>query len=184
MRSLRLLATGVAVVAALAGCGGDDDDGDDASPGTTAATVTTTAPAETTTTAGDAEPDAPVTVAAGETSLGATLVDAQGRTLYVFDNDSQLSSACVDACAQAWPPVVVEGDPVVGEGLDADAFETFARADGSMQLAVGGMPLYRFSGDQAAGDVNGQGVGDVWWAVGPDGQKIGAQEASTGGLGY
>jgi hypothetical protein len=32
--------------------------------------------------------------------------------------------------------------------------------------------LYRFSGDAAAGDTNGQGQGGVWFVVAPDGTLI------------
>jgi len=33
-------------------------------------------------------------------------------------------------------------------------------------------PLYRYAGDAAAGDTNGQGTGSVWYVVGADGQPI------------
>lgn len=39
-------------------------------------------------------------------------------------------------------------------------------------LKVGDWPLYTFAHDAAPGDVNGQEVGDVWYAVGPDGTPI------------
>jgi predicted lipoprotein with Yx(FWY)xxD motif len=41
-----------------------------------------------------------------------------------------------------------------------------------MQVKVGDWPLYRFANDAAAGDTNGQGVGGVWFVVGPDGELI------------
>ena len=34
------------------------------------------------------------------------------------------------------------------------------------------LPLYLFSGDEAAGDVNGQGLGDVWWVMDAGGEPI------------
>jgi hypothetical protein len=37
---------------------------------------------------------------------------------------------------------------------------------------LGGHPLYRYSGDTKPGDVNGQGIGGVWSAAGPDGQPV------------
>ena len=43
--------------------------------------------------------------------------------------------------------------------------------DGTMSKA-GDWPLYRFAGDQAPGDVNGQGSGGVWFAMAPDGTLI------------
>ncbi|MBA2624935.1 MAG: hypothetical protein H0U89_04955, partial [Acidimicrobiia bacterium] len=42
------------------------------------------------------------------------------------------------------------------------------------QVTYGDKPLYHYAGDGAPGDVNGQGVGGVWWAVTPDGEKLGA----------
>ena len=42
-------------------------------------------------------------------------------------------------------------------------------------MTVDGWPLYFFSGDSAPGDTNGQGVGDVWYVVGPDGAAIEAE---------
>ncbi|HVM67496.1 MAG TPA: hypothetical protein VMU14_21670, partial [Acidimicrobiales bacterium] len=58
----------------------------------TAATVPTTG-----------APAAAVTL--GSSSAGPVLVDATGRTLYVFDKDTagSGSSACNAACANAWP---------------------------------------------------------------------------------
>jgi predicted lipoprotein with Yx(FWY)xxD motif len=37
---------------------------------------------------------------------------------------------------------------------------------------VGDGPLYFFANDVAPGDTNGQGIGDVWYVVGPDGTAI------------
>ena len=39
-------------------------------------------------------------------------------------------------------------------------------------LKIGDWPLYTFAGDAAPGDVNGQGVGEVWYAVAPDGTLV------------
>ncbi len=44
---------------------------------------------------------------------------------------------------------------------------TFARADGSQQVAYNGEPLYYFTGDTAPGDANGEGVGGVWFIATP-----------------
>ena len=52
------------------------------------------------------------------------------------------------------------------------------RSDGSAQLAAGIWPLYRFAGDAAPGDVNGQGSGDVWFAASPEGKLLGAPGAA------
>ena len=114
---------------------------------------------------------APAAVAT--TSLGDTLVDADGLTLYGFLNDSEGMPTCNDACADAWPPVVLAGAELPA-GLDADVFSVVERSDGTFQLKAGNWPLYRFAGDAIAGDVNGQGSGDVWFAASPDGSLIDA----------
>ena len=41
-----------------------------------------------------------------------------------------------------------------------------------IQLKAGDWPLYRFGGDAAKGDVNGQGSGGKWFATAPDGKLI------------
>ncbi len=111
-------------------------------------------------------------------------MDADGRTLYLFTNDSGGTSSCVDACAQLWPPAPAGGDEAVGDGLDAALLSAIERPDGSTQLAYGGHPLYRYTPDASAGDVNGQGVGGVWFAVDASGEAVQdatADPASTQG---
>ena len=41
-----------------------------------------------------------------------------------------------------------------------------------MQVTYNGRPLYYYSKDKAAGDLLGQGVGDVWWLLAPDGSEV------------
>ena len=41
-----------------------------------------------------------------------------------------------------------------------------------MQVTYNDWPLYYFAGDAQAGDTNGQGVGDVWFAVDASGNAI------------
>ena len=114
---------------------------------------------------GEAPPRA---VFVGETPLGVALTDADGFTLYGFTNDSDGRPTCNDACANAWPPLLVDSD-TLPEGLDAAVFSIVERDDGSLQLKAGKWPLYRFAGDDEPGQTNGQGSGDVWFVVNPDG---------------
>jgi predicted lipoprotein with Yx(FWY)xxD motif len=114
--------------------------------------------------------------------LGSILVDSDGTTLYMFDNDSkgEGASACYDQCASAWPPLTVEGDPTVGGDVTA-SLTTFERDDGTSQVAAAGWPLYYFASDEDPGDANGQGVNDVWWALSPDGSPVESGSDSGGG---
>jgi predicted lipoprotein with Yx(FWY)xxD motif len=118
----------------------------------------------------DASEEAVVSLA--DTSLGEVLVDAEGMTLYVFTNDAAGVPTCEGQCADNWPAALVDGAVTAGDGLDAAAFSTVPALAGGAQLAVGGQPLYTFAADTTAGDVNGQGVGDVWFAVQADGTPV------------
>lgn len=181
--TLALLAAGLLVIAA---CGTDTEEGtsettvaDTGDTTTTAAveeeTTTTAAAAEETTTSAAAE--MAEGVHASETDLGSILVDAEGFTIYIFTNDTEGTSNCNEGCIENWP--AVPGDTAIRADLDAALFGIIARADGSAQLTVNGMPLYRYVPDAAPGDINGQGVGGVWFVVGADGNMIEGAEAAT-----
>lgn len=112
--------------------------------------------------------DGAATLGTTDTDLGTVLTDDSGRTLYVFDVDEGTTSNCYDDCEAAWP--------VVEAGLEAgDADVTLGsttRDDGTEQLTINGRPVYLFSGDSAEGDVNGQGVNDVWWVLDASGEAV------------
>jgi predicted lipoprotein with Yx(FWY)xxD motif len=158
-----------ALVVALAACGGNDDEGS-----TTAATEAPTTAAPTTTAAQEA---GGATVAVANSSLGDILVDADGRTLYAFTKDKGDQSACSGQCATSWPALT--GTATAGTGVQASLLSTSTQANGDSQVTYGGRPLYYFAGDAKPGDTNGQGVGNAWFAVTPDGELV--QEKATGG---
>ena len=111
---------------------------------------------------------------------GAYITDAEGRSLYLFEADTQgqgesmADSTCRDACAEAWPPLVSEGEPQAGEGADVALIATVDRGDGQMQVTYNGWPLYYYTKDQNPGDTNGhdiEGFGAEWYLVAPKGGK-------------
>lgn len=165
----------LAVTALLAGCSSDDEG---TSTDTTVAESTDTTRAEPQSTVVEVTP-APVVsdVDTASNPLGEILVDAEGLTLYFLLTDTAGATTCVDGCAQAWPPLVVTSVSV-GNTLTASDFTLVARPDGTQQLAVGGRPLYRFAGDTKAGDTAGQGLNNVWFVAGADGQPI--DDAASG----
>lgn len=159
------LVTALSLIAAA--CGGDG--------GVTATTVesaaSTTTPAAPTT-----EPPAATTVVAdnvvtiADSVLGRILVDGDGKTLYLFKPDAQGSSTCVEGCAGIWPPLT--GTAVAEEGADGSLLGMVTRDDASEQVTYNGWPLYRYAGDTAPGDTNGQGINGVWFVVSAAGDPI------------
>ena len=77
--------------------------------------------------------------------LGQILVDAKGRTLYLFEADKNGKSACSGACAGTWPPFTA-ASPSAGKGVDGGALATTTRADGTQQVTYQGHPLYYLRG--------------------------------------
>ncbi len=80
-------------------------------PDTTPAPTTANAPTT-------AAPSAEATLAVADSALGQILTDAEGMTLYLLTSDAQGAPTCIDACATAWPPLLVD-DPSqisVGDG--------------------------------------------------------------------
>ena len=153
----------------LAACGDDASSEDDASSSDTTAAVDDRY-GSTDTTDTTVAPDATgaATVAVAEIDgVGEALVSSDGLTLYLFEQDDGLTSACTDACADAWPPLVADGDPVAGDGVDAALLEV---AEGG-QVAYNGHLLYTFSGDSAAGDANGVGI-PSWFPVDAAGNAV------------
>lgn len=105
--------------------------------------------------------------------LGRYLADPAGMTLYLFSNDTVANeSTCYDDCATNWPPFTAEEPLSLPLGVEGE-LTLIERTDGSTQVAYNGMPLYYFARAQQAGDLTGQGVGDVWWIVAP-GAQMGA----------
>lgn len=164
---LRLISVGVVLALALAACGDDAGDTTVEEP----ADTPTEEPADTPTEEPAQEPTG-ATVAVETMDIGEALVDGQGMTLYVFEPDEQGESTCYDDCADNWPPLTTDGDPEAGEGTDAALLGTTERTDGTTQVTYDGWPLYHFGGDAASGDTNGQGINDVWWMVGPEGEPL------------
>jgi predicted lipoprotein with Yx(FWY)xxD motif len=127
-------------------------------------------------------------VALGKTTLGRVLVDARGRTLYLFAKDKGGRSACYGACATYWPPLVSTAKPRAASGVRASSLALTKRTDGKRQVTYAGHPLYTFSLDTRAGQTSGQGLTDFggsWNAVAASGRAVKptASSGSSGGSG-
>lgn len=122
------------------------------------------------------------------TTLGTTVVDAQGKIVYLFAIDSPGHSACTGTCLQYWPLVAAPATvPTSLPGITG-TLGVLDRPDGARQLTLNGWPLYTYAGDTARGAPAGQGLnlaGGRWWVVSPSGTAVkgagASPSASSGG---
>jgi predicted lipoprotein with Yx(FWY)xxD motif len=104
---------------------------------------------------------------AQDPAVGSFLTDAEGNALYLFTPDTTPGeSTCYDDCATAWPPLAPSEGMNLPAGVPGE-LTTVERTDGTQQVAYNDIPLYYYAGDEQPGDINGQGLGGVWFIVPP-----------------
>jgi predicted lipoprotein with Yx(FWY)xxD motif len=99
-------------------------------------------------------------------------VNPQGHTLYMLSGESRTRQFCKSpACLSLWPPVRATSKHTLlkdGAGLHG-SLGIISRPHGLLQVTLRGVPLYRFSGDKAKGEANGEGIREpgnhVWHAA-------------------
>jgi predicted lipoprotein with Yx(FWY)xxD motif len=114
------------------------------------------------------------------TALGDLLVDANGRTLYLFEADRHNVSTLSAAGRAVWPPFTAARLPKAhGAAVGAKLGTTGGPIK---QVTYNGHPLYYYIGDQAPGSVKGQHLkefGALWYVLSPNGRAI-TSKASSG----
>jgi len=170
LRPLILAATAGALL--MAGCGGDDDDSPDSESAGAETSATTTA--EATSTEQPAQSATGTTIKVGDSEYGQMLFDDTDQAIYLFDKESGPKAECYGACAEAWPPVLTEGEPQAGPGAKAQLLGTIQRDDGSTQVTYNDHPLY-FYAHEGKGEVlchNVEEFGGLWLVVDPGGNAV------------
>jgi predicted lipoprotein with Yx(FWY)xxD motif len=126
-------------------------------------------------------------VKVGPSNLGRVLVDAHGKTLYIWAHDKTSKSTCNGDCAEYWPPLLTRGKPVAAAGAKRTLLGTSRRSDGRIQVTYAGHPLYYFVKDKKAGQTTGEGLtgfGGRWDPVSAAGTAVQKQsDATAGGYG-
>jgi predicted lipoprotein with Yx(FWY)xxD motif len=110
-----------------------------------------------------------------QTSLGKTLVDANGRSLYLFAGDTRDLSRLSRAGQAVWPRFTATTKPRALSGAVASQISTITKVNGTAQIAYNGHPLYYYVGDQKPGQTAGQGLnqfGARWYVLTPGGAAI------------
>ena len=121
-----------------------------------------------------------------KTTLGSILVDAQGRTLYIFEKDRTGMSACDTTCVKFWPPLVSRTTPRAEKGVQKAMLGVTRPHNGRRQVTYAGHPLYTFVGDKTPGDIRGEGLtnfGAEWYALAASGRAVEPTQPSSGGYG-
>src|SRR5439155_15880201 len=119
--------------------------------------------------AAPAAPAAAANVKVADNALGKIVTDVTGKTLYINKNDVANSgkSTVSGNTLTVWPVFSIPtGNPVKAPELPGDV-AVITRDDGAKQVTYRGMPLYYFARDNAPGDTNGQGIGNVWFVATP-----------------
>jgi len=115
--------------------------------------------------------------------FGTILVASNGRTLYRYTLDRKNLNRCTSdpTCNKYWPPLLVKAGvkPTAGGSIASRLLGTMKAAHGMRQVTYAGFPLYLFSGDKAAGQVNGQGFLSQWYVVNTKGAFV--KHAVAGG---
>lgn len=172
-RFLTIAAAGA--VLGLAGCG-DDGNGGDGSPDAPASNAYGggAAATEEATEAADAAKPRGTEVALGDSQFGSVLFDGESQAIYIFDKEAGPKSECYGACAEAWPPVLTEGEPQPGGGVKGSLLGITEREDGSAQVTYKGQPLYYYA-HEGPGEVTCHNVdefGGLWLAIDASGDPV------------
>src|SRR5262249_49243721 len=123
-------------------------------------------------------------VKVGPSDLGRVLVDAHGKTLYIWAHDRSSKSTCKGDCVEYWPPLITKGRPQAISGANSKLLGASKRSDGRLQVTYAGHPLYYFALDKKAGQTKGEGLTDFggrWDPITAAGQAV--RKAAGGGSG-
>jgi predicted lipoprotein with Yx(FWY)xxD motif len=109
--------------------------------------------------------------------LGTVLVNAKGRTLYMFVPDKRKKVTCVRTCAAVWPPVKLpKGAKAVAAGkAKASLLGSDRNPTGGRVVTYNKWPLYTYVADTAPGQAKGQALnlnGGLWYVLSPSGKVI------------
>src|SRR5262245_48215667 len=153
----RITGTFAGAILILAACGGGASPSPSAQPSPSASAEASAEPS------GSAAAEVYTVNVVASPTLGDYLTGEDGKTLYVFKNDTADTSACATGCIEHWPAFTLEDGETVAAGTGVTGtFGTITRADGKVQVTYDHHPLYYYEGDSKAGDTNGQGMANLW----------------------
>lgn len=163
-RRLTLLLALTALVAA--GCGSEESDSDGGTGAPRAGAETSTGQEATDGPRRESRPAKPkgTAIKLAESQYGEILFDREGQAIYLFEKEKSTESACYGECAEAWPPVLTDGEPQASRGIAQRLLGTTKRRDGKTQVTYNGHPLYYYAheGRHEVRCHNVPGFGGLW----------------------
>jgi predicted lipoprotein with Yx(FWY)xxD motif len=169
----------IAVALALAGCGGDDD----AEPVVEEPVAEEPQEPEPPPEPEEPEPEEPpgVEIATSDSQFGQVLFDDDDQAIYYFEPEGTSEPECYGSCAEAWPPVLTEGEPQASGNVRQRLLGTTERRGGNLQATYDGRPLYYYV-DEGPGELRCHNIdheGGLWLAVQPNGEPVPHDPAET-----
>ena len=109
--------------------------------------------------------------------VGVVLVNAKGRTLYVFMKDARRHVTCTGSCAIYWPPLKWKGSgrPKAGGSAKTRLLGLDKSPAGGKVVTYSKWPLYTYAGDSRAGQDNGENLnqnGGRWYVISAKGKLV------------
>jgi predicted lipoprotein with Yx(FWY)xxD motif len=171
-----VVALAAGVVLLLAGCSdgaGSNQAASATSSAAMSAQATPTPPTPTLLSTPTEETASGTTITSGDSEYGPMLFDANQQAIYIWEVEDSSTPECYNDCADAWPPVLTDGEPVADGDVDPELLGTTQRDDGTRQVTYNDHPLY-FYAHEAPGEVECHNIathGGLWWVVQPDGDR-------------
>jgi len=134
---------------------------------------------------GSAAPNPTTITVSQNATWGPTLTLMNGDALYRLSADSKDVSRCTGQCAVFWPPVLLAAGQKVPVGKGVSGLGSFTRSNGTRQVTLDGIPLYRFVGDKKPGQVTGnvKNAFGRWWSINPRHPTVAPTKVKAGGSG-
>ena len=112
-------------------------------------------------------------ITTGESEFGTMLFNEKKQAIYIWELEESEKPECYAGCAEAWPPVLTDGDPQAAGNVNNNLLGTTVRTDGSTQVTYNKHPLYYYAHEEP-GEVKCHNIsthGGLWWVIQPNGNR-------------
>lgn len=112
-------------------------------------------------------------ITTGNSQFGTMLFNEKQQAIYIWELEESDKAECYGDCAEAWPPVLTDGQPQATGGVNGSLLGTTKRTDGTTQVTYIGHPLYYYA-HEGPGEVKCHNIsthGGLWWVIQPNGNR-------------